>query len=104
MINLSLDELKLISKNRGTKDYKNKSEDDLMKIPKTKMSLFKNNIDVKKDANKPRQIRKSLHSINNLKIKQSRKSFQGIKKPRNLFKSKIKQIRNDTKKPKNKKY
>ena len=32
MISLSLDELKLVAKNRGIKDYKNKSEDDLIKI------------------------------------------------------------------------
>ena len=45
MISLSLDELKLVAKNRGTKDYKNKSEDDLIKIlskSKTKISLSKN--------------------------------------------------------------
>ena len=43
MINLSLNELKLIEKNRGIKDYKNKSEY-LIKIlsePKTKISLSK---------------------------------------------------------------
>ena len=42
MISLSLDELKLAAKNRGIKDYKNKSKDDLIKIlsePKTKISL-----------------------------------------------------------------
>ena len=51
MINLSLDELKLIAKNRGIKDYKNKSKDDLIKIlsePKTKISFLKNRKDVKK--------------------------------------------------------
>ena len=31
MINLSLNELKLIAKYRGIKDYKNKSEGDLIK-------------------------------------------------------------------------
>ena len=31
MIILSLDELKLIAKDRGIKDYENKSEDDLIK-------------------------------------------------------------------------
>ena len=78
MINLSIDELKLVAKNRGIKDYKNKSEDDLKKIlsePKTKISHPKKRIeDIKKDAN-PRQIRKSLCNI---------------KIPKNLFKSKIK--------------
>ena len=39
IIFLSLNELKLIAKNRGIRDYENKFEDDLMKIlsePKTK--------------------------------------------------------------------
>ena len=46
MINLSLSELKLISKSRSIKDYKNKSENDLIKIlsepmPKTNLSRKK---------------------------------------------------------------
>ena len=44
MIILSLDEMKVIAKNRGIKDYKNKSGDDLIRIlsePKTKISLSK---------------------------------------------------------------
>ena len=43
MINLSLNELKLIAKSRNIKDYKNKSENDLIKIlsePKTKNKPF----------------------------------------------------------------
>ena len=32
MLNLTLNELKLVAKNRGIKDYENKSEDNLMKI------------------------------------------------------------------------
>ena len=47
MINLSIDELKLVSKNRGIKDYENKSEEDLIKIhsePKPKISISKNKI------------------------------------------------------------
>ena len=32
MINLSLDELKLVAKSRNIKDYENKSEKDLIKI------------------------------------------------------------------------
>ena len=43
MINISLDELKLVAKNRNIKDYENKSEEDLIKIlskpkPKNKHS------------------------------------------------------------------
>ena len=60
MISLSLDELKLVAKNRGIKDYKNKSEDDLIKILsklKTKTSLTKKKIrDIRKDFNKLRDI------------------------------------------------
>ena len=47
MINLSLNELKLITKSRSIKDYKEKSEEDLIKIlsePKPKISLSKKKI------------------------------------------------------------
>ena len=46
MINLSLDELKLLTKYRGIKDYENKSEDDLIKIldETAKTSLSKKKI------------------------------------------------------------
>ena len=44
MINQSLNELKLIAKSRSIKDYKRKSEEDLIKIlseAKTKINLSK---------------------------------------------------------------
>ena len=47
IINLSLNELKLIVKSRNIKDYKSKSENDLIKIlsePKPKINLSKNKI------------------------------------------------------------
>ena len=47
MINLSLDELKLVSKIRNIKGYENKSEEDLIKIlsePKPKISIPKKKI------------------------------------------------------------
>ena len=50
MINLSLYWLKLVAESRSVKDYKNKSEEDLIKIlsePKPKISLSKKKI--KKD-------------------------------------------------------
>ena len=53
MMNLSLNELKLIAKTRNIKDYKNKSESDLIKIlsePKPKINLSKKKIkEIKKD-------------------------------------------------------
>ena len=58
MINLSLNELKLIAKSRNIKDYKNKSENDLIKIlsePKPKINLSKDKIKkIKKDFSKLR--------------------------------------------------
>ena len=47
MINLSLNELKLIVKGRNIKDYKSKSKNYLIKIlsePKPKINLSKNKI------------------------------------------------------------
>ena len=58
MLNLTLNVLKPVAKTRGTKDYKNKSEDGLIKIlsqPKTKTSLSKDNVrDIRKECNKSR--------------------------------------------------
>ena len=58
MLNLSLNELKLSPKNRGIKDYKNKCEDDLIKIisePKKKLSFSKKKIkEFKKHFNESR--------------------------------------------------
>ena len=80
MINLSLYELKLIAKNRNIKDYKSKSENDLIKIlskPKPKINLSKNKInEIKKDSSKLRyrfskskinEFRRSLYNIKNQK-------------------------------------
>ena len=44
MLKLTLNELKLVAKIRGIKDYESKSEDDLIKIlsePKTKTTFLK---------------------------------------------------------------
>ena len=53
MISLSLNELKLITKSRSIKNYKGKSEEDLIKIltePKPKINLTKKKIkEIKKD-------------------------------------------------------
>ena len=53
MINLSLNELKLIAKRRNINDFKNKSENDLIKVlsePKPNINLSKRKIKkIKKD-------------------------------------------------------
>ena len=51
MLNLSLNELKLIAKSRSIKGYENTSEDDLLRIlsePKTKISLSKKKMKISK--------------------------------------------------------
>ena len=80
MINLSLNELKLIEKSRSVEDYKNKSEEDLIKIlnkPKPKIRFSKKKIkQIKKEFSELRYrfskskinaFRKSLYNIKNLK-------------------------------------
>ena len=57
VINLSLDELKLVAKNRGIKDYENKSEEDLIKI--LSKSKPKTNIPKKKI----KEIKKTFYQI-----------------------------------------
>ena len=83
MLNLTLNELKLVAKRRGIKDYESKSEDDLIKIlsePKTKTSLSKKKIrDIKKDFNK------SKYRFSKSKIKEIKKNLCKIKKPKKSF-------------------
>ena len=59
MINLSLDELKLVAKNRNIKDYENKSEKDLKEIlskPTPKINISKKKMkEIKKDFSELRQ-------------------------------------------------
>ena len=59
MINLSLDELRLMAQNRNTRDYENKSEKDLIKAlskPKPKTKIDKKKLEeIRKYFNKLRQ-------------------------------------------------
>ena len=77
MINLSLDELKLVAKNRNIKDYENKSEKDLIKLlskPKPKIIITKKKLEeIKKDFSKLR------HRFSKKEIDKYRKSFYDIK-------------------------
>ena len=81
MINLSLNDLKLIAKSKNIKDYNNKSEDDLIKIlsePKPKINLSKNKIkEIKKDFSKLR------YRFSKPKINEFRRSLYNIKKQKN---------------------
>ena len=90
MINLSLKELKIIAESRKIKDYKNKSENDLIKIldeAKPKINLSINKIkEIKKDFDKLR------YGLSKSKINEFRRSLYNIKNQKNLSTSEIKEI------------
>ena len=83
MIDLSLNELKLIAKIRSIKDYENKSEDDLIKTlrePKPKINLSKKKIkEIKKDFSELR------YGFSKSKINEFRRSLYNIKKSKKSF-------------------
>ena len=89
MINLSLDELKLVAKNRNIRDYENKSEEDLIKIlsePKPRISITKKKLkEIKKDFSELR------HKFSKEEIDKFRKSFYNIKNHKNLYASEIRE-------------
>ena len=63
MINLSLDELKLVAKNRNIRDYESKSKKDLIKVlsePKPKMKI---------DKKKLEEIRKDFYELRHTFLK-----------------------------------
>ena len=89
MINLSLNELKLIAKSRCIKDYKEKSEEDLIKIlnePKQKINLSKKEIkEIKKNFNELK------YGISKSKINEFRRRLYNIEKQKNLSAPEIKE-------------
>ena len=63
MMSLSLNELTLVAKSRGKKDYENKSQDELIKVlsePKPKISLSK--IRIKEIRGKFNELRARFQS------------------------------------------
>ena len=78
MINLSLDELRLIGQNRNIRDYENKSEKDLIKAlskPKPKIRINKNKLEeIRKNFNELR------HTFSKKEVDKYRKAFYDIKK------------------------
>ena len=76
MINLSLDELKLVAKDRNIRNYENKSEENLIKIlsePKPKICITKKKLkEIKKYFSELR------HKFSREEIDQFRKSFYNI--------------------------
>ena len=89
MINLLLDELKLVAKIRKIRDYKSKSKENLIKIlsePKPKISLLKKKIKkIKTDFSELR------HKFSKSEINKFRKSLYDIKNHRNLSAAEIRE-------------
>ena len=90
MINLSLDELKLIAESRNVGDYENKSKKDWIKV------LRKPKLKIKIDKKKLEEIRKDFyelrHKFSKKEIDKYRKAFYDIKNYRYLSASEIKEV------------
>ena len=89
MINVSLNELKLIAKSRIIKDYKDKSENDLIKIlskPKPKLNLSK-----KKIKEMKKYFSELRYRFSKSKINEFRRSLYNIKNQKNLSAPEIKE-------------
>ena len=91
MINLLLDELRLIAQNRNIRDYKNKSERDLMKAltePKPKIRINKKKLEgIRKDFYELR------HKFSKKEVGKYRKAFYDIKNYRHISSSEIEETR-----------
>ena len=103
MINLSLDELRVIAQIRNISDYENKSEVDLIKAlsepkPETKPKLEtkpKWKLKIKVNKKKLEKIRKDFdelrHKFSKKEIDRYRKAFYNVKNYKNLSLSEIKE-------------
>ena len=90
MINLALDEIRLIAQNRNIRDYENKSEEDLIKAlsePKPKIRINKKKLEeIRKDFNELR------HKFSKKEIDKYRKTFYDIKNYKHLSESEIEEL------------
>ena len=91
MINLALDELRLIAQNRNIRDYENKPEEDLIKAlsePKPKLRINKKKLEeIRKDFNELR------HKFPKKEVDKYRKTFYDIKNYGHLSTSEIEEAR-----------
>ena len=91
MINLSLDELKLVAESRNIRDYENKSKKDLIKAfsePKPKIK-----IDIKKLEEIRKYFDELRHKFSKKEIEKYRKAFYDIENYKYLFTSEIKKAK-----------
>ena len=100
MINLLLDELKLIAQSRNTSDYENKSEEDLIK------ALSEQKPEIKINKNKLEEIGKYFyqlrHKFSKKEIDKYKKAFYKIKNYKHLSTSEIEEARKNLNKLKKK--
>ena len=85
MVNLSLNELKLVAKSRGIKGYKNMSKERLLSaLGESELVESENNF----DNEKLKKIRKALNEIRDRfskpQINEIRKNLYDIKNPKNI--------------------
>ena len=91
MINLSLDELRLLAQNRNIRNYENKSEKDLTKAlsePKPKIRINKKKLE--EIRNKFYELR---HNFSKKEVDKCRKAFYDIKNYRHLSTSEMEEAR-----------
>ena len=90
IISLSLNELKLVAKNRGIKDYKYNSKDELTKIlSKSESKINSLKLRIKKIGEEFNELRDRFSKF---KIKKVRRSLYEIENKINLSTQKIKEI------------
>ena len=102
MINLSIDELRLIAENRNISDYENKSKEDLIKAlsepkpetPKPERPEPEPKPEIRVNKRKLKKFRKDFdelrHKFFKKEIKECRKAFYSAKNYKNLSISEIK--------------
>ena len=94
MLNLSLNELKLIAKSRGINDYKSMSKKRLLSAPNKSETV--NESEKNFDDARIKKIRKDFNELRGRffkpKVKEIRRNLYEIENKKNLPKSNIKEI------------
>ena len=92
MINLSLDELKLIAQSRNISDYEKKSEKDLVKVSSKPKPKIKIRINGKKLEEIKKDFSELRHKFSKKEIDKYRKTFYDVKNYKHLSESEIEEL------------
>ena len=93
MLNLSLNELKLITKSTGIRDYKSMSKEGLLSaLSESELLESEKNLDNVKIKKIREGFNKLKDRFSKPKIKEIRKNLDEIENKKNLSKSKMKEI------------